>query len=48
VFWAPKINGKRTFAFVGMLLRENTSCGHFLGHLIVRGLDNIIDQEPDG
>lgn len=49
VFWVPKVNGKRAFAFVGMLLRGNTSCGFFLGaSVIVRGLDNIIDQNPDG
>jgi len=49
VFWVPKVSGKRGFAFVGMLLRGSTSGGFFLGaSVIVRGLDDIIDQNPDG
>jgi hypothetical protein len=49
VFWVPKRSGIRYFAFVGMLLRGNTSEGSFLGaSVIVRGLDAIIDQNPNG
>jgi hypothetical protein len=49
VFWVPKENGKRSFAFVGMLLRGTTARGFFLeASVIVRGLDNIINQNPDG
>lgn len=48
VFWVPKINGQRNFTFVGMLLRGNTSAGYFLGlPVIVRGLNNIINQNPE-
>jgi len=49
VFWAPKMGAERFYTFVGMLLRGNTSRGFFLsGSVIARGLDNIMDQNPNG
>jgi len=49
VFWVPKISGKRFFAFVGMLLRGSLSYGFFLeAAVILRALDNIMDQNPGG
>ena len=49
VFWVPKLGAERAHAFVGVLLRGNTSRGFFLGaSVITRGLDNIIDRNPRG
>lgn len=49
VFWVPKKGETRYFCFVGMLLRGNLSTGFFLGApVIIRGLDNVIDQNPNG
>jgi hypothetical protein len=49
VFYMPVIEGLKYWALVGMLIRASTKRGSFIGlPVIVRGLNNIIEQNPSG